>query len=79
MLDDGIGAVRTLTQALDDNIELIALGEDDGDKSIVAEAETAIRELAREARERQVETLLSGEADHNDTYLEIHAGAGGLY
>ena len=76
-LEDGIGAVRRLTQALDDNIELIAMGEEEGDKSIVAEAEAAIRELAKEARERQVETLLSGEADHNDTYLEVHAGAGG--
>jgi peptide chain release factor 2 len=77
MLEDGINAVRRLTQALDDNIELIGMGEEEGDKTIVAEAEAAIRDLAREARERQVETLLSGEADHNDTYLEIHAGAGG--
>ncbi len=77
MLEDGIGAVRKLTQAVDDNIELIGLGEEEGDKTIVAEAEAAIRELAKEARERQVETLLSGEADHNDTYLEVHAGAGG--
>jgi peptide chain release factor 2 len=76
-LEDGTNAVRRLTQALDDNIELIGMGEEEGDKSIVAEAESAIRDLAREARERQVETLLSGEADHNDTYLEIHAGAGG--
>jgi peptide chain release factor 2 len=77
MLEDGIGAVRRLTQALEDNLELIELGEAEGDKAIVADAEKAIRDLAAEVRERQVETLLSGEADHNDTYLEVHAGAGG--
>jgi len=76
-LEDGIGAVRRLNQALADNIELIGLGEEEGDESIVAEAEAAIRELAGETRARQIETLLSGEADSNDTYLEVHAGAGG--
>ena len=76
-LDDGIGAVRRLEQALSDNIELIELGGAEGDEDIVAEAEAAIRSMAAEVRERQIETMLSGEADGNDTYLEIHAGAGG--
>jgi peptide chain release factor 2 len=58
-------------------VELIALGEDEGDQSIVEEAEAAIRSLRGEIAARQIETLLSGEADANDTYLEIHAGAGG--
>src|SRR5690606_29581482 len=51
--------------------------EEEGDQSIVQEAEAALRSMKGEVRARQVETMLSGEADANDTYLEIHAGAGG--
>ncbi len=76
-LEDGTTAVRSLSQALDDNVELIELGEEEGDAGIIAEAEAAIRSLSGEIRARQVEALLSGEADANDTYLEVHAGAGG--
>ncbi len=76
-LDDAIAAVRRAESELDDNIGLIELGEADGDQSIVKEAEAALERLARVMVRRQVETLLSGEADHNDAYLEIHAGAGG--
>ena len=68
---------KGLTQALDDNIGLIELGEEEGDAGVVAEAEAAIRSLSGEIKARQIETMLSGEADANDTYLEIHAGAGG--
>jgi peptide chain release factor 2 len=76
-LEEGIAAVKGLTQALEDNIGLIELGEEEGDESVVAEAEAAIRSMRGEAKARQIETLLSGEADANDSYLEIHAGAGG--
>ena len=76
-LEDGIRAVTELTRALDDNIELIALGEEEGDQTVVSDAESAIRSLRGEVKARQIETLLSGEADANDTYLEVHAGAGG--
>ena len=76
-LDDGIRTVTEITRALDDNVELIALGEEEGDQPVVAEAEAAIRNLRAEVQARQIETLLSGEADANDTYLEVHAGAGG--
>ena len=76
-LDDNIRAIEGLTRALDDNIDLIELGEEEGDAAIVAEAEAAIRSLSGEIKARQIETMLSGEADANDTYLEIHAGAGG--
>ncbi|RFC65555.1 MULTISPECIES: peptide chain release factor 2 [Mesorhizobium] len=76
-LDDGIGAVKRLQQSLSDNMELIELGEMEGDQSIVTDAEASIKSMAGEVRERQIETMLSGEADGNDTYLEIHAGAGG--
>ena len=76
-LDDGIRFIQGLTRALEDNVGLIELGEEEGDESVVAEAEAAIRSLSGEIKARQVETMLSGEADANDTYLEIHAGAGG--
>lgn len=76
-LEDNITAIRRLSQALDDNISLIEMGEEEGDADIVSEAEAAIRSLSGEIRARQVETLLSGEADSNDAYLEVHAGAGG--
>ncbi|MCV0350262.1 MAG: peptide chain release factor 2 [Nitratireductor sp.] len=77
MLEDNISGVRDLTQALEDNIGLIELGEEEGDADVVTEAESALKVLKDEIAARQVETLLSGEADGNDTYLEIHAGAGG--
>jgi peptide chain release factor 2 len=76
-LEDNIRAIEGLTRALDDNTGLIELGEEEGDAAIVAEAEAAIRSLAGEIKARQIETMLSGEADANDSYLEIHAGAGG--
>ncbi len=76
-LDDGVKAVRHITQTLEDNIGLIELGEEEGDQAVVEDAEAAIRSLSGEVRARQIETMLSGEADSNDTYLEIHAGAGG--
>ena len=76
-LDAQVGAVKSFAQQLSDNVELVALGEAEGDAEIVKEAEGAIEELQQTASRLQVETLLSGEADHNDCYLEIHAGAGG--
>ena len=76
-LEDNIGGIRELTRALDDNVELIALGEEEGDEAIVADAETAIRSLSGAVKARQIAAMLSGEADGNDTYLEVHAGAGG--
>ncbi len=76
-LEDQIAAIRRLSAQLDDGIGLIELGEEEGDQSVVGEAEASIRELRAEIAARQIETLLSGEADKNDTYLEVHAGAGG--
>ncbi|WVT74539.1 peptide chain release factor 2 [Sinorhizobium chiapasense] len=76
-LDDGINGLRRFEQQLNDNIELIELGEEEGDAAIVADAEQALRELRSEAAKKQVEAMLSGEADQNDTYLEVHSGAGG--
>lgn len=76
-LEENITAIRGLSRTLEDNVGLIELGEEEGDEQVVAEAEAAIRSLAGEVRARQVATMLSGEADANDTYLEVHAGAGG--
>ncbi|MBD9570265.1 MULTISPECIES: peptide chain release factor 2 [Ensifer] len=76
-LDDGINGLRRFEQQLNDNIELIELGEEEGDAAIIADAEQALRDLRNEAAKKQVEAMLSGEADQNDTYLEVHSGAGG--
>ncbi|WP_156383397.1 peptide chain release factor 2 [Rhizobium sp. Root483D2] len=76
-LDDGITSVRAFEQQMQDAIDLIELGEEEGDADIVKEAEDALRVLRTEAARRQVEAMLSGEADSNDTYLEVHSGAGG--
>ncbi|GJL98987.1 MAG: peptide chain release factor 2 [Methyloligella sp.] len=76
-LDSAITAFNKLTQDLDDNIELIEMGEAEDDAETIEEAEEAIAALAKVAQRREVETLLSGEVDANDCYVEIHAGAGG--
>jgi peptide chain release factor 2 len=76
-LDDNIQAINGLSQALDDNVGLIELGEEEGDDDVVSEAETAIRSLKGEIAARQIANMLSGEADANDSYIEVHAGAGG--
>ncbi|MGU3576847.1 peptide chain release factor 2 [Brucellaceae bacterium C25G] len=76
-LEDSINGIKHLTQTLDDSIELIAMGEEEDDKSIINDAEDAIRALKVEIAKRQIDMLLSGEADANDTYVEVHAGAGG--
>ncbi|MEM1049149.1 MAG: peptide chain release factor 2 [Pseudomonadota bacterium] len=77
LLDDRINAVRQIERDLSDNVELIEMGEAEGDDSVVADAETALAALRTDSARRQVEALLSGEADGNDTYVEVHAGAGG--
>ena len=66
-----------IKRELEDNIELVSLGEEEGDEAVISEAESALRKLRTEVHKREVEALLSGEADANDTYVEIHAGAGG--
>jgi len=76
-LDDQISAIKRLERELDDAVTLIELGEAEDDAASVQEGEAAIRAVQAEAARRQVETLLSGEADPNDTYVEVHSGAGG--
>ena len=76
-LESRIDQIKRVEQELADNIELIELGETENDEGVVAEAEAAIKALRDEAAKQQIETLLSGEADEMDTYLEVHSGAGG--
>ncbi len=77
VLMDKLGAYRQIETGLADNIELIELGEAEGDAEIVTDAEQSLRDLAGVAAEKELEALLDGEADGNDTFLEINAGAGG--
>jgi peptide chain release factor 2 len=76
-LEDQVAANKRLEQELDDALTLVELGEAEGDEASVSEGETVIRKIEAEAARRQIETLLSGEADPNDTYIEVHSGAGG--
>lgn len=76
-LEGALSAFERLEREFEDNLELIELGESEDDADVVKEAEKALEGLHSEAQKREVETLLSGEADSNDCYLEIHAGAGG--
>lgn len=76
-LDGALSSFLSLERELSDTVELIELGEAEGDEDVVAEAEEVLAKLAKIAVKREVETLLSGEVDGNDCYVEIHAGAGG--
>ena len=76
-LDDQLGAIARIEQELDDQQTLIELGEAEKDQKVIAEAEAALQRLQTDVARRQLEALLSGEADANDAYLEVHAGAGG--
>jgi len=76
-LDASLGEIQDLETELADNLELIELAEAEGDDDIATEAETALKAMAERAAKAELQTLLSGEADANDCYLEIHAGAGG--
>ena len=76
-LDKQLGDVRGMEQSLSDSLELIELGEAEEDQETVEEAEAELARLQELAAKMQLESLLSGEADINDCYLEVHAGAGG--
>jgi peptide chain release factor 2 len=76
-LEDGLGAIGKIERELDDQITLIELGEAEKDASVVTEAEAALKRLQAEAARRELEALLSGEADQNDAFLEVQSGAGG--
>src|SRR3979490_354770 len=76
-LEDQLTAIGRIEQELADQLTMIELGEAENDKKAIFEAEEALKRLKAEVARREVEALLSGEADNNDSYLEVHAGAGG--
>jgi peptide chain release factor 2 len=77
VLVDAMDRYKSMSQELADNVELIELGEMEGDEDVVTEAEEALKGLEARAAQAELEALLDGEADGNDTFLEINAGAGG--
>jgi peptide chain release factor 2 len=76
-LEDQLKAIGRIEQELDDQLTMIELGEAEKDAKAVAEAEAALKRVKAEVARRELEALLSGEADANDAFLEVHAGAGG--
>ncbi|WP_132257083.1 MULTISPECIES: peptide chain release factor 2 [Methylobacterium] len=76
-LDEAVSAIKRLEQDLEDAQTLIELGEAENDQATIEEGERGVRAVEAEAARRQIESLLSGEADGFDTYLEVHSGAGG--
>ena len=76
-LEDQLTAIGRIEQELDDQLTMIELGEAENDRKAIGDAEAALKALKAETTRRELEALLSGEADNNDSYLEVHAGAGG--
>jgi peptide chain release factor 2 len=76
-LDTQINGVLKLEQDVRDALELIELAEAEGDTATADAAVADLIAFAADAKHREIESLLSGEADHNDAYLEVNAGAGG--
>ena len=77
LLMDSISIYEGIKQDLSDNLEMIELGELEGDNEVVRDAENALKTLMVTAARKEMEALLNGEADSNDTFLEINSGAGG--
>jgi peptide chain release factor 2 len=76
-LEDQLTSIGRIEQELDDQLTMIELGEAEKDSKAIADAEDALKRLRVDVARRELEALLSGEADANDSYLEVHAGAGG--
>ena len=76
-LVDALGTFNGIKQDLEDSIELIEMGEMEDDAEIISDAEATIKKLVATAAKKELEALLNGEADANDTFLEVHSGAGG--
>jgi len=74
---DAIKTYEDISQEMSDNVEMIELGEIEDDQEVITEAEAALGKLAELAAKKELEALLNGEADGNDTFLEINSGAGG--
>jgi peptide chain release factor 2 len=76
-LESAIGTVNEISAEMNDAIEFVDLGEAEGDDAVIDEGLETLKRLAERADADKVQALLAGEADANDTYLEVHAGAGG--
>jgi peptide chain release factor 2 len=76
-LESAIGTVNEISAEMADAVEFVELGEAEGDDAVIADGLESLERLAERADADKVQALLAGEADGNDTYLEIHAGAGG--
>ena len=76
-LESSLAAVRVLENELGDALGLMEMAEAESDAAMVTDAERSLQEIARRAEQQRLQSMLSGEADANDSYLEIHAGAGG--
>lgn len=76
-LEQGLTTYRELDQELEDNIQLIAMAEEEGDDETLHDAEQGIGTIAERLAQMKIESLLSGEADGNNAFIEIHPGAGG--
>ncbi|MBT4954926.1 MAG: peptide chain release factor 2, partial [Rhodobacteraceae bacterium] len=76
-LVDAVAVHDSIAQDLNDNVEMIELGEMENDQEVISDAQSALNELAKKAAAKELEALLNGEADSNDTFLEVHSGAGG--
>jgi len=77
MLENAVGTVNTISSEMADAVEFIEMGEAEGEDDIITDGLASLAKLADRADADKVQALLSGEADANDTYIEIHAGAGG--
>ena len=76
-LEDQLSAIGRIEQELADQLTMIELGEAEKDQKTITDAEEALKKVKAEVARRELEALLSGEADSNNSYLEVHAGAGG--
>ncbi len=77
LLENAVNTVNEISAEMSDAIEFVEMGEAEGDDDVVGDGLASLAKLADRADADKVQALLSGEADANDTYLEIHAGAGG--
>ena len=76
-LEEAINATRAIQSELSDTAELIEMAEAEGDEEMAVEGTQSLAELAARAEHDKIQALLAGEADANDTYIEVNAGAGG--
>jgi peptide chain release factor 2 len=76
-LDTAISATRAIEREMNDTAELIEMADAEGDEELAVEGVASLAALSERADKDKVSALLSGEADSNDTYVEVHAGAGG--